>query len=81
MNIRSYESSKFPDWPMSFKGYPPAGNEGSGLLGSKFHLPDLDGGPDPVKVKAWMTSKLATVSETCEHFGLSRVQVIKVAGK
>lgn len=76
----SCENSNYPDWPESFKGYYPDGTVSVGLLGSKIPLQELSGGPDPVEVKAWKMSNQATVTQVCEHFGLSRVQVVKVVG-
>ena len=80
MSNHAYEDSKYPEWPISFKGHFPSGKESVELLGSNIPLPDLSGGPDPIEVNNWKTSNMATVSQVCEHFGLSRVQVIKAAG-
>ena len=66
MNSNSDQKTKYPDWPTSFKGY-----------GDNLQWPDLSHGPDPQEVREWQRERKATVSQVCEYFCLSRVQVMK----
>ena len=74
---RDLNTSKYPDWPASFRGYAPKKPTHAGEI----QLPDLSGGPDPDEVLAWKQDRKANVTQTCEYFGLSRVQVMKVVGE
>ena len=78
---RDLNTSNYPGWPESFYTHKPKTPSDPGLFGSGIHRPDISGGPEPEEVRAWKRDRNASVTETCEHFGLSRVQVVKVVGE
>lgn len=79
--MRDLDSTNYPGWPECFYTHKPEIPTGPGLMGTNSHFPDVRGGPDPEQVTAWKASNNATITQTCEHFGLSRLQVVKVVGE